>query len=64
LPQTISTDENAVRHEKLGWEEISLQAAKIVSFTGVFLVIVLHSNVNLLQTLLAMSGISKLHFMV
>ncbi|KAF9452399.1 P-loop containing nucleoside triphosphate hydrolase protein [Macrolepiota fuliginosa MF-IS2] len=32
LPQTISTDENTVRHEKLGWEEISLQAAKIVSF--------------------------------
>ncbi|KAL9711862.1 hypothetical protein Ac2012v2_004935 [Leucoagaricus gongylophorus] len=32
LSQTIGTDENAVRHEKLGWEEISLQAAKIVSF--------------------------------
>lgn len=23
-----------MRHEKLGWEEISLQAAKIVSFIG------------------------------
>ncbi|KAF5354728.1 hypothetical protein D9756_005278 [Leucocoprinus leucothites] len=33
LPQTITTDENIVRHEKLGWEEISMQAAKIVSFT-------------------------------
>ncbi|EKM80959.1 hypothetical protein AGABI1DRAFT_71614 [Agaricus bisporus var. burnettii JB137-S8] len=32
LPQTISKDENVTRHEKLGWEEISLQAAKIVSF--------------------------------
>ncbi|KXN90600.1 GTP-binding protein 1 [Leucoagaricus sp. SymC.cos] len=32
LPQTIGTDENTTRHEKLSWEEISLQAAKIVSF--------------------------------
>lgn len=27
-----------MRHEKLGWEEISLQAAKIVSFIGMLVV--------------------------
>lgn len=33
LPQTINSgDPDTVRHEKLGWDEISVQAAKIVSF--------------------------------
>ncbi|KAG6866344.1 hypothetical protein C0991_005265 [Blastosporella zonata] len=35
LPNTANTaDLDAMRHEKLGWEEISVQAAKIVSFIG------------------------------
>ena len=29
-----SSDPDVVRREKLGWEEISLQAAKIVSLIG------------------------------
>ncbi|CAA7263154.1 unnamed protein product [Cyclocybe aegerita] len=34
LPNTAhSTDPDVIRREKMGWEEISLQAAKIVSFT-------------------------------
>jgi len=33
---TTSDPETAVRREKLGWEEISQQSAKIVSFIGVF----------------------------
>lgn len=33
LPNTAnSTDPDVIRREKLGWEEISIQAAKIVSF--------------------------------
>ncbi|KAF9060643.1 GTP-binding protein 1 [Rhodocollybia butyracea] len=33
LPEIVnSNDPDVVRHEKLGWEEISIQAAKIVSF--------------------------------
>lgn len=37
LPNTAnSTDPDVIRREKLGWEEISVQAAKIVSFIGVF----------------------------
>jgi GTPase len=33
LPDTKhSTDPDVIRREKLGWEEISIQAAKIVSF--------------------------------
>ena len=47
-----------MRHERLGWEEISLQAAKIVSFIGMLVVgrkcIVL---INHLQTWLDMSDI-------
>lgn len=35
LPNTIhSSDPDVVRRDKLGWEEISVQAAKIVSFSG------------------------------
>ncbi|KAG6880330.1 hypothetical protein C0992_011079 [Termitomyces sp. T32_za158] len=35
LPNTTnSADSDALRHEKLGWEEISVKAAKIVSFIG------------------------------
>ena len=29
-----STDQDVIRREKLGWDEISAQAAKIVSFIG------------------------------
>jgi hypothetical protein len=29
-----SADSNTVRHEKLGWEEISRKSAKIISFIG------------------------------
>lgn len=31
-----SSDPDVIRQEKLGWEEISVQAAKIVSFIGKF----------------------------
>lgn len=31
---TNTTDPDVIRREKLGWEEISVQAAKIVSFIG------------------------------
>ncbi len=35
LPNTAnSTDLDVIRREKLGWDEISMQAAKIVSFIG------------------------------
>jgi hypothetical protein len=35
LPNTVNpSDPDAIRREKLGWEEISAQAAKIVSFIG------------------------------
>lgn len=35
LPNTAkSNDPDVIRREKMGWEEISLQAAKIVSFIG------------------------------
>ncbi len=35
LPNTSnSTDQDVIRREKLGWDEISVQAAKIVSFIG------------------------------
>jgi hypothetical protein len=35
LPHTSNSfDPDAIRREKLGWEEISVQAAKIVSFIG------------------------------
>ena len=35
LPDTAkSNDPDVIRREKLGWEEISIQAAKIVSFSG------------------------------
>ncbi|KAG6844560.1 hypothetical protein H0H87_005902 [Tephrocybe sp. NHM501043] len=35
LPNSIHiADPDTVRHEKLGWEEISVQASKIVSFIG------------------------------
>jgi len=35
LPNTAnSTDPDTIRREKLGWDEISMQAAKIVSFIG------------------------------
>ena len=36
LPATAaSADPDVIRREKLGWEQISMQAAKIVSFIGV-----------------------------
>lgn len=35
LPSTAySSDLEVIRHEKMGWEEISVQAAKIISFIG------------------------------
>jgi hypothetical protein len=35
LPHTAhSADPDVIRREKMGWEEISIQAAKIVSFIG------------------------------
>jgi translation initiation factor IF-2 len=35
LPNTSnSADQDVIRREKLGWDEISVQAAKIVSFIG------------------------------
>jgi len=38
LPDTAgSSDPEVIRREKLGWEEISVQAAKIVSFSGGYL---------------------------
>jgi GTPase len=40
LPNVPATgDVDAIRREKLGWEEISMQAAKIVSFIGVYLTV-------------------------
>lgn len=33
-PTSSSTDPDVIRHEKLAWEDISVQAAKIVSFIG------------------------------
>ena len=33
-----SSDPDAVRREKIGWEEIALQSAKLVSFIGEILV--------------------------
>ena len=38
LPPTAhSTDPETIRREKMGWEEISRQASKIISFSGEFL---------------------------
>ena len=35
LPNTAhSNDPEVIRHEKMGWEEISIQASKIISFSG------------------------------
>ena len=35
LPNTAkSSDPDVIRREKIGWEEIAMQAAKIVSFIG------------------------------
>lgn len=35
LPNTaFSNDPDVIRREKMGWNEISMQAAKIVSFIG------------------------------
>ena len=35
LPQTAhSNDPEVIRREKMGWEEISIQASKIISFSG------------------------------
>lgn len=37
LPNTAhSNDPEVIRREKMGWEEISIQASKIISFSGQF----------------------------
>lgn len=39
LPSTAkSSDPDVIRREKIGWEEIAMQAAKLVSFIGEILV--------------------------
>lgn len=39
LPSTAkSSDPDVIRREKIGWEEIAVQAAKLVSFIGEILV--------------------------
>ena len=39
LPSTAkSSDPDVIRREKIGWEEIAVQAAKLVSFIGELLV--------------------------
>lgn len=40
LPATASfADSDMIRREKMGWDEISAQATKIISFIGAFCVI-------------------------
>ncbi|KAG5635272.1 hypothetical protein H0H81_011875 [Sphagnurus paluster] len=65
LPQTINSgDPDTVRHEKLGWDEISVQAAKIVSFIGIRIYIApsrpeSHADVRVPKISPVMNGISK-----
>jgi len=37
LPSMLPTGAGMIRRDKLGWDEISAQSAKIVSFSGKFI---------------------------
>lgn len=66
LPTThFSGEIDVIRREKLGWDEISRQSAKVVSFIGRKLVLYFYVVITLLgQILLDMSDILKQHYMV
>ena len=71
LPSTShSTELDVIRREKMSWEDISIQASKIISFIGMdpdltynlYASLILHPIFPLLQIWPAMSGTSKPHY--
>ena len=72
LPATShSNDPDVIRREKMSWEDISIQASKIISFIGMdpdltynlYASLIIHPIFPLLQIWPAMSGTSKPHYM-
>jgi hypothetical protein len=70
LPTThFSNEIDVIRREKLGWDEISKQSAKIVSFIGTLIIVIRFTHsviINALQsqTWQVMNDISRQPFMV